>query len=185
MNGWSPASEVFGIFGRAVWGEPGDATSKYRFRLERAERGFLVSRNGRTINFLMLNPSTATADVDDPTIAKCWRYAVSWGFRHLIITNLYAFRATDPKKMLAALNEGATNAIGPGNDQEIWWAAKEAELTVMAWGQNAEKARAEYVRATLSEGNVKLAYLRWGKSREPHHPLYLPGHLSPTTWIRP
>lgn len=47
----------------------------------------------------MLNPSTADAEIDDPTITRCIGFAKSWGFGGLMVGNLWAYRATDPKEL--------------------------------------------------------------------------------------
>lgn len=43
--------------------------------------------------FIMLNPSTADAHIDDPTIRRCIGFAKSWGYGGILVGNLYAFRA--------------------------------------------------------------------------------------------
>lgn len=47
--------------------------------------------------FIGLNPSTADETQDDPTVRRCIRYAQSWGYGALYMTNIFAFRATDPR----------------------------------------------------------------------------------------
>ena len=59
----------------------------YRYVLKRTwleERPFVM--------FIGLNPSIADENEDDPTTRRCMRYAGSWGFGGLIVTNLFAFR---------------------------------------------------------------------------------------------
>ncbi len=52
--------------------------------------------------FVMLNPSTADADTNDPTIEKCIKLARHWGYDRLDVVNLYAYRAA-ARRRLAAL----------------------------------------------------------------------------------
>src|SRR4051794_4930837 len=76
-----------------------------RFSPDRLYRYELVRRWGdgpAACNFLLLNPSTADERSDDPTIARCWRRARAWGFGALVVTNLFALRATDPRVLRAA-----------------------------------------------------------------------------------
>lgn len=70
------------------------ADGLYRYRLGRtwcpSERGVV---------WVMLNPSTADAHFDDPTIRRCVGFARSWGMGWITVVNLYAFRATYPQEL--------------------------------------------------------------------------------------
>jgi hypothetical protein len=79
----------------------------------------------------MLNPSVADANYDDHTIRRCIGYADMWGYGGLIVANLFAFIATDPKNLLAA-----TDPIGPENNEWIRHLDDRAALTVCAWGNH-------------------------------------------------
>lgn len=131
----------------------GEATfsgcGRYRYRLTRELNGALFAGSGRAITFIMLNPSTADANADDPTIRRCKGFARGWGYGRLIIVNLFAFRATDPRDMWKA-HEGGVDIVGEQylphmvqigpmiearpplfdnrNDGEIWKAALESRL---------------------------------------------------------
>lgn len=129
-------------------------------------------------NFLMLNPSTADEKVLDPTCARARDYAERWGFGALIVTNIFAWRATDPADMRAV-----PDPVGPGNDRAILRAAREARLVVCAWGNHgAHLERSAAVRALLAKADVPLTALRLNGSGEPAHPLYLPGRLLAEPW---
>lgn len=125
----------------------------------------------RYVLWVMLNPSTADENKDDPTIARCVRFTQSWGYDALCVCNLFAFRATDPEVMKAA-----DDPVGDDND---YWLAKlsaGAQMTVAAWGehgtfQNRERA----VRLILPD----LYALSVNKGGQPGHPLYLKGDLKP------
>src|SRR5262249_54294569 len=78
---------------------------KYRYVLTR-QTGAEV----RSATFVMLNPSTADATLDDPTIRKCIGFAKNWRCGRLVVLNLFAFRATDPEVMKAE-----ADAVGPEN----------------------------------------------------------------------
>lgn len=79
--------------------------------------------------FVMLNPSTADAVVDDQTIRRCIGFAERAYMGGLEVVNLFAFRATDPKEMKAA-----PDPVGPENNTVIRQALSEAKTVVCAWG---------------------------------------------------
>src|ERR1700744_1291942 len=96
----------------------------HRFTLMRNWMG-----SGEIVNFVMLNPSTADDKFDDPTIRKCCGFAKRWGYSGIIVTNLFAFRATDPKDLHALIKQGRMEyAIGHGNDEKIANAMHESDL---------------------------------------------------------
>ena len=67
----------------------------YRYWLTRESE---LEHPGRgTALFIMLNPSTADASEDDPTIRRCRGFAKSWECAGLTVANLYALRSTNPK----------------------------------------------------------------------------------------
>jgi hypothetical protein len=130
-------------------------------------------------NFLMLNPSTADEVKLDPTCSRARDYAERWGYGALIVTNVFAFRNTDPVRMKAA-----ADPVGPGNDAAIARAAKESAIVVCAWGNHgAHRGRSKNVVEILQEEKTKLHVLRLNANGEPAHPLYLPGKLKPKTWV--
>ena len=52
--------------------------------------------DGPVANFLMLNPSTADEVKLDPSCTRARLYAERWGFGALVVTNLFAWRASWP-----------------------------------------------------------------------------------------
>ncbi|MGP1346205.1 MAG: DUF1643 domain-containing protein [Phycisphaerales bacterium] len=146
--------------------------ARYRYTLLRAWRS---RPRQRIVNFIALNPSTADARNDDPTIRRCIAYARSWGFNALIVTNLFALRSTDP----AALKTHP-DPIGPGNDEAIQSTARRAALIIACWGNHGSiLQRADTIRPTLPQ----LHCLRRNTTtHQPAHPLYLPKHLTPTPY---
>lgn len=129
-------------------------------------------------NFLMLNPSTADEVKLDPTCARARDYAERWGYGALIVTNIFAFRNTNPNRMKAA-----KDPVGPGNDAAIVRAARESGIVVCAWGNHGSfLERSLAVRALLNKSNIKPHVLRVNANGEPAHPLYLPGRLEPISW---
>lgn len=132
--------------------------------------------------FVMLNPSTADANLDDPTIRKCIGFAERLGFGGIDVVNLFAFRATDPKDLR---NNGSQ--VGPENDYAIQRCARLARAygspVICAWGANARsplgQARATTVRKMLGDMNVELRALRLLRDGVPEHPLMLPYSCKP------
>ncbi len=103
---------------------------RYRYILCR-DLGF--QGEGRAM-FTMLNPSTADEHRDDPTIRRCIRFARSWGYGWLYVTNLSPFRATDPAEMLAEGPEPP--GVWDQNLDHIMSAAGSSELVIAAWGNH-------------------------------------------------
>lgn len=140
-----------------------------------------------TVLFVMLNPSTADGEHDDPTIRRCLGYARAWGYGWLEVCNLFAWRATDPR---ALLREAAADAdldlIGPDNDAYLELAARRARVIVCAWGVGRQRwYRARQVAALLRRAHPELHALRVNAAGQPCHPLYLPASLAPTPWGDP
>ena len=126
--------------------------------------------------FIGLNPSTADETNDDPTIRRCISFAKSWGYDGLCMTNLFAFRATNPEDMLAA-----ADPIGTENDRHLVELAGKASLVIAAWGTlGVHMGRNDKVRSMIDG----LNFLRLTKDGHPGHPLYLPKSLRPTEWTR-
>lgn len=127
--------------------------------------------------FVMLNPSTADAEVDDPTIKKCVKYARAWGYGGLEVVNLFALRSTDPNALLDVYRDPVP---WPQNNQYILESAYRAGRIVVAWGAHkAIRARDKQVTALLSIHGFDLYCLRLTKSGQPWHPLYVPDAQTP------
>lgn len=129
---------------------------------------------GGYVQFIGLNPSTADDAKDDPTIRRCIGFAKSWGFSGLCMTNLFAFRATQPADM-----KTAADPIGPENDRLILECAADAGIVIAAWG-----AHGTYLQRDVAVRKLvpKLHYLRLTAAGQPGHPLYLPALLCPEPW---
>lgn len=124
----------------------------------------------------MLNPSIADSLIDDPTIQRCVGYARSWGCGGIAVTNLFAFRSTDPAALKAA-----PDPVGPDNDLHILAAARSSAIVVVAWGAHPGIAvRVQIVRDLLARAGVPLHCLALTKGGHPGHPLFLKGDLKPT-----
>ena len=56
----------------------------------------------KTVSFIMLNPSRADAQINDPTITRCINFARSWGYGRLEVVNLFAYRTSKPSLLKQA-----------------------------------------------------------------------------------
>lgn len=137
---------------------------RYRYALTRRWA------SGPMALFIMLNPSTADAEVDDPTIRRCIGFAKREGCGALRVENLFAWRATKPDEMFAQ----ADNAIG-ATDTAIREAALAADGPIIAaWGGDPRaEGRATVVVDILDDLSVKLMCLGTTNSGSPRHPLYV------------
>ncbi|CAB4137806.1 Protein of unknown function DUF1643 [uncultured Caudovirales phage] len=148
---------------------------RYRYRLERQ----WDTGAGRVL-FVMMNPSTADDTTDDPTVAKCQKYARRWGFAGLLVGNVCAFRATHPKMLLEA-----QDPVGLANHRALLDMARESSRVVMAHGilpSQPLRAQATHVALSLRERGFPLYVLKLTAAGIPAHPLYLPDALQPTLW---
>lgn len=144
---------------------------KYRYALWRRAR----DDNDRVLTFIGLNPSTADAFVDDPTIRRCIGFARDLGFGRLLMLNLFAYCATKPAEMRKAFDP-----IGPLNSDVLRTAARVSGMIVAAWGVHGTfMEREKQVRSIL---HGKLHVLQWTKAGHPSHPLYLRKDLLPRQW---
>ncbi len=184
----------------------------YRYRLAR----IWDHTNHRRVVFVCLNPSTADSEIDDPSVRKMMGFARQWNqqikrfnggisgqtirdepqpFGGIVVVNLFAYRATDPKELLTA-----ADPIGPDNDdyirREVFAAHQAGSIVVCAWGANraAELTDQNYscgprafnctklvpryvVIAMLLNKHAPGRCFRIGpptKDGHPRHPLYLP-----------
>jgi len=141
----------------------------FRYRLWRRWQ------DGPTITFIMLNPSTADATVDDATIRKCIGFAKRLGYSAIEVVNLFAFRATQPKDIKAA-----GWPVGEENDRHILEAATAANMVICAWGVNARGLQRPLdVLELLQKIGKTPKALRFTADGIPWHPLMLPYACEP------
>ena len=158
----------------------------YRYSLRRR-----LPTGAGTVNFLMLNPSTADETLDDPTIRRCIGFARAWGYAELVVTNLFALRSTDPRALLETVEK-----IDAENDRAIVEAAIAAQRVIAAWGVWGGRLelshRTQHVRGLLRQTHrprhsprhtgIDLYHLGLTAEGHPRHPVRLPKHLTPTLW---
>lgn len=158
---------------------------KYRYGLYRVLNKRLVEDGAfslaRTCIFIMLNPSTADAFKNDPTVTRCVGYAKKWNYDALAVLNLFGLRSTDPKQLYES-----DDPVGNLNDLFIkYWVKGDPILyfkpdVICAWGNHGSlNNRGQEVLKILKQYNIKSKYLKLTKSNQPAHPLYLKKDLIP------
>lgn len=146
---------------------------RYRYSLTRQ-----WDESGSTLGFVMLNPSTADGEQDDPTIRKCIGFAQRLGFGAIRVVNLFAYRATDPQNLKAA-----GYLVGEENDAHIERAAREVGALICAWGSNAKNlSRPLEVMRLIKVMGIQPKALKINSGGIPAHPLMLPYTCQPTTF---
>ncbi len=133
---------------------------KYRYRLSR-----IWDDKKPLVLFIMLNPSTADAEQDDPTIRRCIAFAKNWGYGGFMTGNLFAFRSASPEKLYRK-----KDPAGELNDRSLLEMAAQCERVVFAWGEHGSLHQAhQRVRALFPDAWC----LGKNKSGQPKHPLYI------------
>jgi hypothetical protein len=125
--------------------------------------------------FVGLNPSTADATTDDPTIRRCIGFAKRWGYGGITMANVFAYRATDPREMTVLAEK---RAIGPENDAHLASLAESASFVVAAWGAHL-RGRAEREAEVLRLLGDDVWCLGRTVDGHPRHPLYIRGDVEP------
>ena len=134
----------------------------YRYTLVR-----VWDHNLPRLLWILLNPSTADAEKDDPTNRKGIKFSQRWSFGSCVFVNLFAFRSPHPRVMKAA-----PDPVGVMNDSVILEQARLADRIVVAWGNDgAHRGRASEVLKLLGDSPT-LWCLKLNKTGEPFHPLY-------------
>ena len=153
------------------------ACGRYRYELTRRWG------DGPLLEWVMLNPSTADADSDDPTIRRCIGFARHWGYGAIVVHNLYAFRATNPEVLV-----NLDDPIGPLNAMYLSADRSQDDCTIAAWGANAAALGwwngYPYDITDVMRGR-KLYCLGTTLGGAPRHPLYVRGDATPQPWTPP
>lgn len=146
---------------------------KYRYLLWREFNDIFA--DDKVMTFIMLNPSTADADTDDPTIRRCIAFAKRHKCNYLQVINLFAFRATDPKEL-----KYCEDPVGPDNKEAFRDAIINCHnpdykgIFVCAWGNHGTYMRQdETALGWLEEYGIPVYCLGLSKDGNPKHPLYL------------
>ncbi|WP_127580893.1 DUF1643 domain-containing protein [Paenibacillus koleovorans] len=148
-----------------------DSTGAYRYSLWRIWNPDLPK-----VLFVMLNPSTADASIDDPTIRRCIGFAKAWGFGSLEVVNLFAYRATDPEEL-----KKCSDPIGPNNDYHIRRAAHRADKIIAAWGTKGSLLGRDRLVMEIFH-SFPMFCLDVSKAGHPKHPLYIKADSTPAEY---
>lgn len=156
----------------------------YRYTLTRK-----WEHSSTALSIVMLNPSTADADLDDPTIRRCIGFSKSHGYGGIQVVNLYAYRATNPKVL-----KTVTDPVGPENDawltRVLKYSAYWQAPVLCAWGANAASERVDrfldLAQDIADQSGIYpgLVHLGLTKAGAPRHPLYIAGSTEFSTWRR-
>jgi hypothetical protein len=146
---------------------------KYRWWLFRCWAAHLP-----LIIWIMMNPSTADHQKNDPTILKIIRYSKKWGYGAVLVLNIYAFRSSRPENLPRVMKD----AVGKTND---WWirtifrfAVRKKIPVICAWGVK-HKERGAQIRVVADEAGLQLMCLELALNAEPKHPRFLSEDLRP------
>lgn len=152
----------------------------YRYELTREFGG------ARTLVSIGLNPSKADAERNDPTLRKDIGFAQRWGMGRVVKGNAYAYKATDPKDMLAAQRAGV-DVVGPDNDRTLIALARLARdsggIVVVSWGANIDPIRQHDLAMLLSD--AELWCFGTNLDGSPVHELYIPYTRELVRWRCP
>jgi hypothetical protein len=152
------------------------ACGQYRWWLRRWWRA------GPCVAWIMLNPSTADAAKNDPTLHQVVHFTRAWGYSGLVVVNLYPIRTPSPAACLrwAKMSRGeddlaaaATHALHR-NRQVILDQVAGADLVVAAWGSGVyDRVHIRGIEAAVREamGSAGLHCLGISATGHPKHPL--------------
>lgn len=125
------------------------------------------------VNFIGINPSTATHRDDDPTLRRCADFARRWGFGGVVMTNLFSFRHPNRNVM-----RRQPDRVGPRTNLHLVQWARRAGRVVAAWG--ADRICAEREGTVLGLlADMDIWCLRLTAGERPEHPLYVPAATQP------
>ncbi|TAI67634.1 DUF1643 domain-containing protein [Bradyrhizobium sp. Leo170] len=157
-----------GVAGDAMFAGPNDC---YRLILTRKWVNLFNASTRLPNNFVLWichNPSIADASIDDPTMNRVIDFSMAWGFDGLAMMNVFDYRATDPKDLLAPGVVPCSRANLP----LIRDTAKQAQMIVCAWGNVERKLldQAIEVESALRADGHTLWSLGLNKGGTPKHP---------------
>lgn len=139
-----------------------------------------INPAGREVVFVMLNPSSAGAYRDDPTVKKCMRYAWAWGYGRLKVLNVYPHISTDPRLLDRSLGR-AQNLFYFDQLRQTPLAVPDADRIVCAWGKHAKPDDVKEIMRRIGS-HPSVWALRRNLDGSPEHPLYIPASVEPVVY---
>ena len=155
---------------------------QYCFRITRK-----LSSSTKQACFILLHPTKARLEEDDAQIAKCMGFARRWGCGKLVVVNLFAYRATDPKQLrVVDFPEGYRNFEHVDRAvRETLYPPRTAGSAVAAWGPLGRYRNQDQRIMQMFDGSPAptchvrrkvwpLNALRLTRDGDPGHPRYIP-----------
>jgi len=142
-----------------------DINGKYRYSLWRAWSAYHPR-----IAFVLLNPSTADEQRNDPTIRRCMGFARTWNFGSVEVVNLFAYRATDCRELLKK-----DDPVGEENNYYLIQAVERCSTVVVGWGTRGTLLGRDGKVLSLLADTKDVFCLGITKDGQPRHPLYVKG----------
>jgi hypothetical protein len=139
------------------------ACRAYRYTLTRR---WGPAKNSSLLPWIMLNPSTADALADDPTIRRVIAFSRRWGYGGIIVVNLFALRSADPK----VLRVTQRDPVGQHNNTVIHNACAPGTTVIAAWGAGGTLHDRDKEIMTWLDTRL-IATLGLTANRSPKHPL--------------
>jgi hypothetical protein len=123
--------------------------------------------------WLMLNPSTADASIDDPTIRRIVKFADAWGYGAVDVVNLAPLRTSQPANLWPWLDSANLEKLEVmlRNVDHIARIAEGAALRVVAFGAEAGARHPDVTRAALEAFRDGAVCLGTNAAGWPLHPM--------------
>ena len=150
-----------------------DINGRYRYSLWRAWSSYHPR-----ILFVLLNPSTADEQKNDPTIRRCMGFARAWNFGSMEVVNLFAYRATDYRELFKV-----SDPIGEENNRFLMQAVERCSTVVLGWGTKGPLLGRDRQIMSLLAGRNDVYCLGITKDGQPRHPLYVKGDTSLVSFL--
>jgi hypothetical protein len=143
---------------------------QYRYLLA---RGPEPTPSNSTAIWIMLNPSTADAETDDPTIRRVVSFSAREGHERVVVANLFALRATSPHQLL--INGRPLGPMNKAYLTEIISGNKDLIVAWGTWGDRVDPDQVKWFCDLCERAGTRMWCLGTNKEGSPKHPLYVTG----------